>query len=68
MENELDTILTMPVWSLFAAGYITDPDHDVPAALQERLRAVLADPAHGTQISTLHVDGDQPVRVALHTG
>lgn len=58
----------MPAWSLVAAGHIPDTDTHATGTLTEQLTAVLSRPEHGTRLSELRVDGDQPVRVALHTG
>lgn len=53
----------MPMWSLIAAGRLPDGR---AAELAERLAGVLADPAWQCDVSSLHIDGVQPVRAVLH--
>lgn len=60
--------MAMPAWSLYAAGHVPDTQPPAIPALRDQLAMVLSDPAHGTQISTFHADGDEPVRAVLHEG
>lgn len=60
--------MTMPNWSLVAAGHIPDTDTHATGTLTEQLAAVLSRPEHGTRLSELRIDGPQPVKVTLHAG
>lgn len=60
--------MTMPAWSLYAAGHVPDTQPPAIPALRDQLAAVLSDPAWGAQISSFHADGDEPVRAVLHEG
>lgn len=55
-------------WSLVAAGHIPHTDTHATGTLTEQLTAILSRPEHGTRLSELRVDGQQPVKVTLHAG